>query len=231
MRADIFKSIVRKSSKPILLLMCIAVIVVFMILIVREISHDCRYRHCPDYDRLMDKMKLTKDGTFQTMDGKLIARLIYEYRSKFEYKHVQRNNYISIFDIHILDSPLPIDTINDITLHKLATCDVADFSKMVAFTYVFNNDNYMKCINAYDPTTKKFNVVKNGISTKDVIIKYILKFGDASVLDLKESMRKRASKMGINPSITNVMITSVIDKLNVMTDEQLYNLITVGLIE
>jgi len=231
MKLDTLKDMASKYTKPILLLATIAIIVVFLILSINEIKYDCQYRHTSSYNDLLNKMILNNNGTFSDTNGKLMAQTIYTYRSQFAYDYSDSNNYINIFDIHKPSTPYGIDALSDVALYKLATCDISEFSKMVMFTYVFNNDKYNQCIAAYDTNSKKFKKIESEKSTRDIIIKDILKFGDSSISDLKKSIKARINTIGMDPSITDSLINAVIDSLNNMSDEGLYNLISIGLVE
>ncbi len=231
MDRDLIKSILLSSIKPIIFLLLVTVIVITIIYSVKEVKYVCKHRSARPYNEIINDLALSSDGKFINKDARAVASIIYDYRTQFIYDYKSKNNYINIFEIINPKIPYTADKLNDITLYRLVTCNAMAFSKMIAFAYVYNNNKFIQCINAYDKEKKIFNEIEPGKSTKDIIIKDILKFGDASVEDLKNSINSRIKRNNLDKSITNEMIDSVINSLNGMNDEQLYNLINHGLIE
>ncbi len=230
MDTKILIDIARMSIKPLILIFCLAMAILFGILSIKQLNYDCQYKHMKSFNEIIELIKLSDDGTFETQHGKSIAQCIYNYRKQFVYEYGDSNNYIDIFAIFKPPSPPDSNSLNDISLYKLVTCNVLAFSKMVTFIYVFNNPQYFNCIKAYDHSSKKFNSINNERSTRDIIIKDILKFGDPSIPDLKQSIETQIKKINSNTSISQSLVSSVIDTLHNMNDEQLFNLINSGLV-
>ncbi len=218
--------------KLIILLLMLVLAVVLTIYLIPQINTDCQYRHTESYRSVMNLVKLDKNGTFTTVDGRLIAQAIYTYRSKFVYDLTNAdNNYIDIFSVRSPVVPYTIDMLSDVALYKLVVSSEKRFSRIMAFAYVYNNPLYIKCINAYNPTAKTFSEVIPGRTTRDVIVKDVLKFGNEFTADLKAAIQSKISRVDIDPGITDAMIAAVVENLNSAPDEELYNLIEYKLVE
>jgi hypothetical protein len=219
-------------AKFILLLLMLVLAVVLTIYLIPQITAECQYRHTDSYRSVMNLVKLDKDGQFTTVDGRLIAQSIYTYRSKFLYDITNTdNNYIDIFSVRSPVVPYTVDMLSDVALYKLVVCSEKRFSRVMTFVYVYNNPLYTQCINAYNPTTKTFSEIISGRSTRDIIVKDILKFGDESTADLKAAIQQKISRVDVDPNISDAMITGVVDTLNSAPEEELYNLIEYKLVE
>ncbi len=223
--------LLKMGTVPVIVLLIILVIIIAIRLCIIELNQTCKWRHCPPISELIKTVQITRNGDFINKEARAIAQLIYEYRSRFVYDYTMKNNYINVFKVRSPNVPYKIDELSDMALYRLSTCTGAEFSKMMAFAYVYNNARFIECINAYNTQTRTFGSIDLKRSTRDIIIKDILHFGDASINDLKLAIESEAKRMNLNTGISSKLIESVVNSLNAMTDEQLYNLINHGLIE
>ncbi len=225
MKQETILSTFHKWKKPAAMAICVALAITFIVLTIHEVGHDCQYRHAPPYSSIISKLTLTKDGAFMDADARLVAETIYSYRSQFLYS--AQASDIGVFQARRPKEPYAASALTDMSLYKLTTCSALVFSKMMAFAYVFNNPNYIKCINAFDHSSKQFAEVEPGRTTKDVIIKDILKLNDADVEELKRTLQENIDRSK-KVLIAEKVVQSMMDTLGRMTDEQLYRLITDG---
>lgn len=229
-QAFIKQPIVKKSIRPLSVLLLTAIIILISIQIMNSISYECKYRHTQSYDSIISILRLDREhGVFYNPNARTVAKSIYSYRSKLLFDSNMNNTYINVFGIKRPNVPYLADNLNDTSLYHLTTCDMQSFNKTLIFTYVFNNDLYTSIIASYDKVTNKFKYDKGDI--KHIIIKKLLKFGDEETEDLRKSIQVKISKNIDSSKLAVSTVDVLVNTLVNMSEEQLYNLITGDLIK
>lgn len=204
------------------IVVCIILISVFSYFFYNATIQTCPNDHAPEFQ--IDRISLDSYKRFKSNDVRSMAKILYTYKSLYEYDASATDDFVSLFAISRPSRLPPADSLQDITLYKLLTTD--RFSILASYIPIFNHPNYVDCINAYDPSSKKFLPIIDSRSTKDIIIKDILNIGDDTITDLKTSID--AYLKTSNPTFDTTKATMFESILLNAEDEELYNLLDRG---
>lgn len=170
--------------------------------------------HSPTWEELHNS--LNSDYEFKPDNYyKIMATQIYNYRLLNEYKK-EDPGFVIIFKPINKNMTIPAaDQLNDFTLHKLATCGVNDFSRLINFIPIFNHPRYVECIKSYNIETKTFT---NNL--REFILHQVLQINTAPITENQS--------IGLDDHVMTV-IPILQTQIPKYSDEDLYKVLTKGL--